>query len=273
MPSNFNFHVYIDEFGDEGFGKLRSPNKGGQSSWFMIGGIIVINENDKLLPKWRDEILCNIGRDRSKVIHFKKLKHEQKVAACRILSSKPIGVCVVASNKETILNSDRKSVFKNKGYLYNYLTRYILERVTRACRIASNKYRIQSPKLKVCFSRRRSTNYDDMRKYLYKLRNGDERMPPTRTIDWNVFDPDSFIVENHSKRAGLQIADIVTSAVGRALEPNKYGDIEPRYALLLRPRFLRRNKKILGEGLTLLPPPWENPLTEEQRSFLCYLES
>ena len=38
-----------------------------------------------------------------------------------------------------------------------------------------------------------------------------------------MFDPSNIVVENHSKRAGLQIADAVTSAYFLAVEPNYYG--------------------------------------------------
>ena len=57
MP--FSHVVYIDEAGDEGFGKLKSKIKSGQSQWLLVGAVIVRREDDLKLPKWRDEILAN----------------------------------------------------------------------------------------------------------------------------------------------------------------------------------------------------------------------
>ena len=273
MKRQYDFHVYIDEFGDEGFGKLRSPARGGQSRWFMIGGVIVRSENDRKLPQWRDEILKELGRRDAREIHFKKLRHEQKVVACRMLREKPFGICVIASNKITIAREDNYDDFKNKGYLYNYLTELLLERITFACRVAAKQSGIINPKLRACFSRRRGTNYQEMREHFQRLKHLSDKGFGKNRINWEIFSPEDFVVENHAKRAGLQIADIVTSATGKALEPNLYGDIEPRYALLLKPRFLHQRGRILGAGLKLLPPIDRNPLNPDQLDFLSQLES
>jgi len=111
-----------------------------------------------------------------------------------------------------------------------------------------------------------------MREYLRFIRDGKEVMQPVRSINWHVLDPDDIRVENHSVRAGLQIADVLTSATSGALEPNQFGFVEPRYALTLRGRYIRRNKQILDCGLTLIPPFHRNPLNEEQRAFIRALD-
>ena len=111
-----------------------------------------------------------------------------------------------------------------------------------------------------------------MRDYLCLMRDGKEKIAPVRSIDWTVLDPDNIDVQNHSNRAGLQIADIITSATSSALEPNAFGNSEPRYALELAPRFCRLNGRIANRGLTILPRPTDNPLTGDQKTFLADLE-
>ena len=246
--------MYIDEAGDEGFGKLLTEPASAQSNWFMIGGIVVSKENDRLLPKWRDEIMAKIPHKRRRDLHFQKLKHEQKGAACRLLSDKRFGACVVCSDKITIPNLSRRlqSVYKQKGHLYNYLVRFLLERVTESCALRSQK--TGSPcKLNVTFSKRAGTDYEVMRDYLFLMRDGKEKLSPVRSIDWAVLNPEDVKVEDHSNRAGLQLADVVTSATYCALEPNLYGDTETRYAEFFKNRYLKRSKNPINNGLTVVP--------------------
>jgi Protein of unknown function (DUF3800) len=263
--------AYVDEAGDEGFGKLRQQQISGQSRWLLIGAAIVSIENDRFMPLWRDEIMALFPNKQRRDLHFRYLSHEQKVAACSLLAEKPIGVCVVASNKETILDSPRLPVFKQKGYLYNYLVRYLLERVTETCaRAAARDGRFA--RLQVVFSRRSGTDYQSMKDYLSLMKDGQEVVNPARSICWDVFDPEDIRVENHSIRAGLQIADVLTSATSSALDPNLYGNVEPRYSLILKSKFITKNGQIINCGLTLIPPIGKCPLTQEQKEFIHLIQ-
>lgn len=95
------FHAYIDEAGDEGFGKLRQPDRGGQSTWLMLGAIITSGDHERDLPGWRDEIADGFVHKRRRDLHFQRLNHDQRVFACRLLARRPLGICVVASDKRT----------------------------------------------------------------------------------------------------------------------------------------------------------------------------
>lgn len=264
-----NYYAYIDEAGDEGFGKLRTPGGSGQSRWFAIGGIIVTQDNDRLLPLWRDEVMAMFPHKRKRRdLHFRYLNHGQRVVASRVVAEKPVGICVVASNKETILDAQELNVFKRKQHLYNYLVRFMMERITAACALKARQDGVARARLHVTFSRRAGTDYQVMRDYFRFMRDGREKIQPTRSINWTVFSPDDIRVENHAMRAGLQIADVVTSATYSALEPNEFGDIETRYALLLKQRYLRERSNILNCGLTIIPPVATNPLSDQQRHFI-----
>lgn len=247
------YFVYIDEAGDEGFGKLRSSNSGGQSKWLLLGAAIISKENDRLLPKWRDEIMAMFPQKGRRDLHFKNLKHEQKVAACRHLSDKPVGACVVCSDKTTVpdLSPEALAVYKSKGHLYNYLVRRLLEHVSLACAVRSERAG-RNCKIHVTFSKRGGTDYGVMRDYLFLMRDGREKLPPARSIRWDVLNPEDIKVEDHANRAGLQIADLITSATYAGLERNPYGDTEPRYAALLSRRYLRM-PGIKGTGITIIP--------------------
>lgn len=247
------FYAYIDEAGDEGFGKLKTARCGGQSRWFALGGILVSEQNDRRLPRWRDEAL-EIFEYKKRDLHFNKLKHEQKVALARLLAGKPFGISVICSDKIEITNfrADLYAKYKEKGHLYNYLTRFLLERLTSAC---ANKAKLSGTQaqLEVTFSRRAGTDYSVMRDYLFLMRDGKEKLSPVRSVDWSVLNPEDIKVENHSKRAGLQLADIVTSATYAGLEPNLYGDVETRYARSFARRFLKESNSLSNCGVTVVP--------------------
>ena len=265
------FVAYIDEAGDEGFGKLRNEGRTGQSRWLIMGALIVAKNNDRLLPSWRDNITDLFPQRQKRDLHFRDLDHNQRVAACRYLAGKPVGVCMVCSNKVTILDPPKVDIFKQKGHLYNYLVRFLLERITAAVKIKSSLVGSKEAKVRIVFSRRGGTDYHEMKKYLELMRDDKEKFVPKRSIDWDVLHIDEISVDNHSRWAGLQLADIVTSATYSALEPNRYGLYEPRYAAELADKFISLWGSRLDSGLTLIPPLRNNPLDDEQRKFVISL--
>jgi hypothetical protein len=262
------FVAYIDEAGDEGLGKLAQPNPSpAQSKWLAMGGILVRADHDRDLPSWRDEIMAKFPAKQRRDLHFRTLNHNQKVAAVDYLANKPFGICCVCSNKITLCDNGKYfRLFTQKGHLYNYLTRYLLERITTAVREVADRT-AQKCELRIVFSRRGGTDYQSMRDYLVLMRDGRERVRPVRSIEWSVFSPDDIMVENHSKWAGLQLADVVTSATAAALEPNLYGNYEPRYANTLAKRYLTKGKKVLNAGLVLIPPIGKSPMDDAQKGF------
>ncbi|SFV32237.1 Protein of unknown function [Devosia crocina] len=262
------YHAYIDEAGDEGLGKLKVEGvSGGQSRFFAIGAFLVDAVSDSQLPKWRDEAVKPFPQRVGRTLHFKELRnHEQKIAVCHSLSSKPFAACVVLSFKPTIVDSPKYQIFKQPQHLYNYLVRFTLERVTAAVRKRALQHGHKAA-LTVTFSRREGTDYEVMREYLQFLKDGKEVMPSIGRIDWSVFDPADIRVENHAVRAGLQLADVVTSATFAAFEPGFYGHCEEGYCHALRPRYIRNQGRTLNCGLTLIPPLSRNPMPEKQRAF------
>lgn len=229
--------------------------------------MFVTTDNDKLLPLWRDEIASLFPQREGRDIHFYKLKHEQKVAAAALLASKPFGACVVLSNKATIVSSPKYDVFKQPQHLYNYLVRFLLERLTAACRKHARREGNTEATLSITFSRRTGTDYKVMAEYLQLMKDGREVKQAIRSIDWSVFDPKDIRVENHAKRAGLQLADVVTSATYNAFEPGIYGHCEAGYAEALRSRYIKDRGRALNCGLTLIPPAPENPMPRKQLDF------
>lgn len=168
------------------------------------------------------------------------------------------------SNKATLPGSKWAQTFKQKGYLYNYLLRWVLERVSSACAAAAGTDEAQ---LKVVFSRRKGMNYQAMTEYLELMRDGRELYPPVRSIRWDVLDIGAIAVENHSKWAGLQLVDCATSAFFAAVEPDAYDNYEPRYAMFLKDRLIRDARGVLNCGLVPVPSLNASKPDDRQRAF------
>ena len=246
MP--YDYVAYIDEAGDDGFGKLVTGDKGGQSRWLVLGCCLATRDADLKLPAERDKILARFPKRQSRVIHFRDLKHAQKVVACQEISKMPLEAALTFSHKVTLPGSRWQTTFSQKGYLYNYLLRWLLERITTHCHRQSREC-----SLRLIFSRRSGTDYQKMIDYLELMRDNRELVRPVRSINWSVLDIKDIAVENHSKWAGLQLADCITSAFFSAVEPNAYGNYETSYADLLRSKLISSGGITLGVGLTLVP--------------------
>lgn len=260
------FTAYIDEAGDEGFGKLSDLDiNTGQSRWLVLGCIIVSDDNRRLTPKWRDELLAFFPKKQRRDLHWRDLKHEQKVVVCNYMRDLKIGIGLTMSHKITLPGSKYAEPFKQRGYLYNYLVRWLLERLISACKRAAGG---DPCKLRIVFSRRGGTNYQTMAEYLQMLADGDDLVKSPRSTDWSVLDIGKIAVENHSKSPGLQLADCVTSAFFQGVEPNLYGNTEPSYGLTLSPRLIDYNRDALNSGITVVPSVGAARCTDEQSEFI-----
>ncbi len=216
----------------------------------MIGACIVPVAHDAKLPTWRNEIVGRLQKP-WRQIHFCDLSHDQRVVVSQEIAKLPIEAALTLSHKVTIPGTKWAEVFRKKGYLYNYLVRWLLERITTH---VATSYPKEKNRLRLVFSKRGGTDYASMRDYMILMRDGRERIKPIRTIRWDVLDVNDLAVEDHANFAGLQLADCITSAFYAAVEPNRFGNFEPRYADTLRGVVMRRpNNNALNHGVCPLP--------------------
>lgn len=255
-----SFVAYIDESGDDGIGKFRQPGaEGGASVWLIISACIVRASRDLEAVAWRDEIVTKMGGQKRRV-HFHEMTHGQRTMACQVLAQKPIRLAHIVSNKQTI----PEGVYREKNQLYCYLTRYLIERISWMCR----DFRPQVPegdgRVKIVFSRRGKMSYEDFRAYLMRLKTQEET-----TVHWPVIDVDGIEAVDHSRRAGLQLADIGCSAFAAGLEMDKYGNCESRYGESLKSVVYNRRGNFLSYGLKLVPSLDKMQLSPEQTRLIA----
>ncbi|GAP65939.1 phage-related protein [Mizugakiibacter sediminis] len=185
-----------------------------------------------------------LGKPANKALHFRSMKHEQRVPYVRAIGRTPMRTVSVLINKQRIAEPETFAAEAHR--LYRYACRLLLERVSWLCR-DSAKLPPERLKTELIFSNRSAMSYEALRGYLARLKAGDCR------VDWRFIDSAAVSAINHEKLAGLQIADAVASGLYCAVNLNPYGDAEPRYLEFLSPTFYRYKRQVLGYGLKFWP--------------------
>lgn len=259
-----SFIAYIDEAGDDGLsGKYRAPGKGGGSShWLTIGAAVWRQSRDLDAVQWARDIIAQMPeRKRGKPLHFANLDHSQRVMAIGGICQKPIRTVSVFAHKPIIPDG----IYTKKNQLYQYMCRYLIERISWLCRDMRPQVPEGDGKVKIVFSRRGGMAYDAFRSYLQLLHKMND---PEIKIHWPVIDISGIEAHDHGARYGLQLADLAVSGLTAGLEPDYYGNCELRFARMLKPSVYRRKGNYLSYGAKIHPAPERLPLTPNQQEFV-----
>lgn len=236
-----SFRVYIDESGDEGFTFL--PDNQGSSRWLVLSALILRREDDLLAVALAKQARELLKKPPKHPLHFRELKHEQRVPLARLLGQMQARAVNVLIHKPSIPDPE---LFQQQKYsLYRYASRLLLERVSWFCR-DHHKVGVGDRRAELIFSNRSAMSYDDLREYLQQLKadaSHDVR------IDWNVIEPTLVSAVNHDQLAGLQLADALATSAFYAVHRNQYGEVEERYLKLVAPIIYHREGKLEGYGL------------------------
>lgn len=238
-----DFVAYIDEAGDEGF-KFREGGKG-SSDWFVLSAMVIRQSNDSMVVEAAREVRRILSKPEKYVLHFRDLKHEQRLPLVRVVSGLPVRIVNIMVHKPTIPNPEN---FQHEAHkLYRYCTRLLVERISWLCKNNSNNGQCKAD---LVFSNRSAMSYDDLRGYLGRLLVQSANTSSIH-IEWDAIDPARVRAVNHDKLAGLQLADAVASSAFFACNLSKYGDVEDRYLRTLAPRVFRNKGRIDGYGMKL----------------------
>jgi len=252
-----SFVVYIDESGDEGF-KLNDDGSG-SSRWFVLSAAVIRQTNDLQMVACLKEVRDLLGKPPKTPLHFVDLKHEQRVPYIRRVGTLPIRTVTVAIYKPLIQEPEK---FQNTKYLlYRYATRMLMERVSWLCR--DNRREGEGNGFsEIIFSNRSNMSYEEIRQYLRLLLRQHEADPQKVQIVPSVIDPDRIRSVEHSKLAGLQVADAVASGIHFGVKVNRYGETEPAYLPHLRNSLYRHKGTLLGYGIKVWPEDYETIKTK-----------
>ena len=243
-----SFIAYVDESGDEGF--VFNTDGSGSSRWFVLSAAVIRQTNDLRMVSCLKEVRGLLQKPPKTPLHFVDLKHEQRVPYIRRVGELPVRTVSVLVYKPLIAEPEK---FQNTKYLlYRYATRLLLERVSWLCR-DQRRAGERDGFTEVIFSNRSNMSYEDIRAYLRLLLKQAEVNPQNVQIDGTAIAPDRIRSVEHSKLAGLQVADAVASSLHFALKVNRYGETETSYLPHLKKTLYRHKDVALGYGLKLWP--------------------
>lgn len=233
------FVVYVDESGDEGFlfGK-------GSSQWFVLSAAVFRAASEREQAKLVDEVRSLLKKEPATSLHFRRLKHHQRVPYVDRIAKARLRCVSVLVHKPSLLEPEK---FREKYRLYFYATRYLLERVSWLCREARRKDDAGDGSADIVFSNRGGMSYEDVRDYIARLQTR------LTEIDWTVIKTNQMRPLPHDKRMGLQIADAVASSHFVAVQPDGLGYTEDRFVRMLKPVVWHRKGRYLGLGLKFWP--------------------
>lgn len=247
-----SFAVYIDESGDEGF--VFHPEERGSSRWLVLSAVVLRKRNDLQAVRLMRDIRALLKKDAKKALHFREMRHEQRVPYVRAIGGAKLRTVSVLIHKPSISEPER---FQSESFrLYRYASRLLLERVSWLCR-DHHAEGAGDGTAEITFSNRSAMSYDDLRTYLCHLRETADACDVR--VDWNVVRPEQVRAVNHDQLAGLPIADAVASGIYFAVNLNPYGEAEDRYLHLLSPTIYRhaKTRTAIGYGLKFWPDSYE----------------
>lgn len=237
-----SFVAYVDESGDEGFKFL--PQEQGSSRWFVLSALVIRKQNDLQVVSLVRQAREILKRDAKQALHFRHLRHEQRVPWVRLIGAAPVRTVSVLVHKPSIREPE---IFQQQAFaLYRHATRLLVERVSWLCR-DYHRAGQGNGTVDLIFSNRSAMSYEELRGYLYKLKTGE--MGVDVRVDWRVVDPMRIRAVNHEQLAGLQLADAVASGIFFSVHRNPYGETEDRYLRLLAKTIYRNKGRADGYGL------------------------
>jgi hypothetical protein len=258
------FIAYVDESGDEGM-KFEK----GSPKWFVLSAVVVPNEpqSQQKLRQLIDEVRDTINQGRQeqhriphkKPLHFRDLKHDdRKFFSMKIGQLEEICTVSVLCHKPSL-----RSQIQDR--LYNYLLRFLVERVACYCYAQSGNNQAR-PKLKLVLSNRGGLKQLEVNEYFRRVwydENAKEIVVKQSAVLEDI------LVQSSGKAMGLQLADAVASSYFYSVEPNRYGMVETAYLRLIIPRAYRHNHRLIGDGVKLFPDDAQHQLPEETKTIIA----
>lgn len=277
-PSRVGYVLYIDESGDDGFETVRPIDATGGSEWMVLSGVLLHEKNQLTPVDWVREFKAGIKNATRQDLHFADLTDSHRLRACSFLAAKHMRCFVVISNKRNMrgYRNPRAERHDTRNPFYNWMLRLLLERASSFCAERSVRDYGEMRAMRIELASRGGLSLARTKVYLWdKLRRQSQAgtMYLKRgDISWSVINPAEIEIFQARRRAGLQLADIVASAFGQAVEPKPDGRVLTAYADALSPIMAStlRGAVIADYGVKLMPDPpklWGIGLNEEQVRF------
>lgn len=261
-----SYTLYIDESGEEGVNKIRTPNAPGASPWLCFGAFL-INDSDydtlnSLIHELEQDLNISSG------LHFKNLRHKQRVYACTKLAHINATFFGTLSNKlSTTSGVYIEQIEQDAWKYYNKNAQYLLELVGHYF----YKNHIGINDHKIIFENKRGVRYESLKNLLRKISENPIRQQ-LKNIQY--INPSKITTKGKSEENLLKIADFIASSLFQCCENNNFGITETRYLHEMRNKFFcAPNGKIIEYGIKAINCPSDLHIKNEDRLFLSHLKA
>lgn len=244
---NPTFIAYIDESGDEGFRFYKQ----GTPDWFALSAAIVRKTDDLDMVQMMKSVKQVLGKPIKKPLHFKDLKHEQRLLWVDRIAATKLKTISISVHKPSV---DEPEAFDQWYRLYYYAVRLLCERVSWYCRDYKTHHDEGDGRVDLIFSNRSNMSYSEMYRYLNRLEVMSVQGWSDIRIQWQLIDTRRMRTYSPGRRAGLQVADAIAGSFFQAVERSKYGFNEDRYARMLKPVVYWYKGRYHGYGIKAFPP-------------------
>ncbi|MGV8987668.1 MAG: DUF3800 domain-containing protein [Cypionkella sp.] len=275
VDDSFAYVLYIDEAGDDGLRHMRPQYPEGSTEWLCLAGYLVRANRADSLPSVLRSIRMAINSRQAPSLHYKDLSSSKRLKVCELLAEHSARAFVVCSWKHSLVGyqNSRAARAGTNQWIYNFLIRMLLERVTDFChQDAVKKY--GSPRcVRVIFSARGGHRFGQMKAYITQLKA--QATAGSTFLARRVIRPEVLrfnLIEQfpHYMEAGLQLADVVASSTLQSLESSVASwDVRPAQALkklfASEPGVVEGCTKVADYGFTLVPEAWRARLPAEQK--------
>jgi hypothetical protein len=260
------FVIYVDEAGDEGFSFGR-----GSSDWFVLSAVIVPKARDLETVKLVDHVRAKLGKPAKKQLHFRDLKHEQRLPYLDAIAKAHVKTISVLVHKPSITHLARRphrsgsqtvseeSPLKYPYHrLFFYAAAHLLQGISWYCCDQKSLYeKVGDGSAELVFSNRSDLSSQRLSEYVNGLRAQAKGIGIK--VDSSVIRPDQVVTYCPGKLMGLQIADAVATSYFYSVQPSVHGFTEDRYVRILNQVAYRFEGRTDGYGLIFRPEDitWE----------------
>lgn len=255
------FTAYIDESGCDGF-----DFEGGSTDFLVIGAVICRTSKLAQYP----EAVSGARGHCKKADHwtfgsFKDLKNSQsqRWILAKQFSATKCQVVAVAVHKPTLTEAGWEA---NKDDLYFQASKFLVERISWACRDAHAVLPEEDARVNIVFSKKGNLRFEVFAEYMRTLKCDPQKY--STNADWNHLDPDLVTSEQHDNSNPHHLAaDHFAAAVGVAINHahKPHNMFDDRYARVWADRFYRANGNVMGNGFKVWPNDGYTVLRKEPR--------
>lgn len=233
------WRVYIDEAGDRGISAVATTH-------FVASAIIVRDDAHRTARQELAALRESLGRQPGQVLHFQKFSHSQRLKAVQDLGRGSIdaiaNVILCKRGFDQPTPAGDLAYITHPDPMYLWAIRLLLERISWFVRDNGGGDTV------VTFAHVRRFKAQKLHDYRTALENS-----PT-VIHWPSLQGHPFKIDAPHNIEMLQLADTAASALYRAVEPDEFGNTEPRYLEELRPKLYRRGELgVTSYGLKVFP--------------------